>query len=86
MVCEAALPVRQWLCFWRCNRCCKGQVCYQRSGATGGTGRAFAMLCGSAERAVLVIRGRDCVGCVSLSLVALALVVVLVLGRLGAQW
>jgi len=44
------------------------------------------MLCGSAERAVLVIRGRDCVGCVSLSLVALVLVVVVVLGRLGAQW
>jgi len=44
------------------------------------------MLCGSAERAVLVIRGRDCVGCASLSLVDLVLVVVLVLGRLGCQW
>ena len=43
------------------------------------------MLCGSAERAVLVIRGRDFVGCASLSLVDLVLVVVLVLGRLGCQ-
>ena len=44
------------------------------------------MLCGSAGGAVLVIRGRDFMGCASLSLVDLALVVVLVLGRLGAQW
>ena len=43
------------------------------------------MLCGSAERAVLVIRGRDFVGCASLSLVDLVLVVVLVLGLLGCQ-
>ena len=43
------------------------------------------MLCGSAERAVLVIRGRDCVCCASLSLVGLVLMVVLVLGRLGCQ-
>ncbi len=44
------------------------------------------MLCGSAERAVLLIMGRDCVGCTSLGLVDLVLVVVLVLGRLGCQW
>ncbi len=44
------------------------------------------MLCGSAGGAVLVIRGRDCVGCASLSLVKLVLVVVLVLGCLGCQW
>ena len=44
------------------------------------------MLCGSAERAVLVIMGQDCVGCASLSLVELVLVVVLVLGCLGCQW
>ena len=34
----------------------------------------------------MVIRGRDCVGCASLSLVGLVLVVVLVLGCLGCQW
>jgi hypothetical protein len=44
------------------------------------------MLCCSAECAVLVIRGRDFVGCASLSLVGLVLMVVLVLGRLGCQW
>ena len=43
------------------------------------------MLCGSAGGAVLVIRGRDFMGCASLSLVDLVLVVVLVLGRLVCQ-
>ena len=44
------------------------------------------MLCGSAGGAVLVIRGRDCVGWACLGLVDLVLVVVLVLGLLGCQW